>query len=1183
MSGDFVHLHLHSDYSLLDGACTVKGLVKLCEEYDMPGMAVTDHGFMGATFDFYNAMKSAGKNPILGMEAYVSPTKRFDTNSATPKIKGFHLVLLATSYDGFINLGKLNSFAFTEGYYYKPRIDKELLAQYSKDIIASTACIGGEIPYFILKDDEQAAIKAIGEYQDILGKENFYLELMDHGMQEEKKVNKALIDLSKKLNIPLIATNDAHYLKREHAKAHAAMLCIQTKKTLNDPNRFQFPNDSFYVKSPQEMKELFKEVPEAISNTVEICEKVDIKLKLVPDVNHYPVYELKGTKYTDHFEYLHDICLDGIEKRYKFNPRKDAAEFSELEKTIVDRMEFELSIIKRMGFNSYFLVVWDFIDYAKQQGIPVGPGRGSGAGSLVAYVMGITDIEPLEYGLLFERFLNPERVSPPDFDIDFCERRREECIEYVREKYGRDSVVRIGTYGTLKAKGVVKDVARVLGHPPAVGNEISKMIPEGPKVTLQKAIDENEELKNRLDNDPVWQKIFEYARPLEGLNRNMSMHACGVIIGDQRVDNIAPLCFDSNKELITQFPAGPDETLGLLKMDFLGLKTLTVIQDTLDNIEQTHGIKIDIGEIPIDDPASYKLLSEGDTVSVFQLESPGMRKTCREFGVENLKHIIALLAIYRPGPMQFIPSFIARKKGIEQVEYDHPLMEDLLKETYGIMLYQEQIMQVVQVLAGFSLGRADLLRRGIGKKKQDIIEKLKAEFREGCKETHNITAELADRIWEKIEMFAGYGFNKSHSAAYGVVSYRTAYLKANYRIEFMAAVLSSEIKTAEKVTALIAECRKNGVPVLPPDVNVSNNLFTVDNGAIRFGLGAIRGVGDSQASAIIEARKKDGKFVSLMDLCERVGKNLTSAVVQSLAKAGAFDSFGLFRSQVVAMVDDTMKLAMENIKDKESGQGSLFDFLDDSSSVQALTIETPNIPEFSKDDLLAYEKELLGFYVSGHPLEKYDYIIRSFSTHSTAEVNALEGGEGVLLAGFVKAPMIRTSQKTGKPYGRMQFEDLDSIVENCMIFSNTLEECNQYLTEDRAVFMEAETSKDSEDSTVSLIVRKMIPIEDVLLTKSKELLVFLYEKKDSTELINKIKELVPKYKGDKKLTFSILCKNDDIVYINASPEHYVNISKEFLDELIEILGGKKFKIKADLRPPQVKQRWKSKQPDRASA
>ena len=1176
MASDFVHLHLHTDYSLLDGACTINGLVALCEEFDMPGMAVTDHGFMGASIDFYNAMKGANRNPILGMEAYVSPTTRFDKNKLVQRIRGHHLVLLPTSYKGFMNLAKLNSLGFTEGMYYRPRIDKELLATYSEDVIGSSACIGGEIAQFIINGDERGAMIALGEFQDIFGKDNFYLELMDHGMEEESKVNKALIRMSRRYDIPLIATNDAHYLRKEHAKAHEALLCIQTRSTINDPNRFRFFNDSFYVKSPDEMKELFKEVPDAITNTRVICDRVDIEIKYMPDVNHYPVYDITHTKFKDQGDYLLEICLDGIEKRYKFDPRRDKATFTEYEATVYDRMKFELSVISRMGFNSYFLVVWDFIDYARRNGISVGPGRGSGAGSLVAYVMGITDIEPLEYGLLFERFLNPERVSPPDFDIDFCERRRGECIEYVREKYGRDNVVRIGTYGTLKAKGVVKDIARVLGHPPSVGNEISKLIPEGPKVTLDSSLEENQELKTRVENDPVWREIFEYARPLEGLNRNMSMHACGVIIGDQRVDNIAPLCFDSNKELITQFPAVPDEMLGLLKMDFLGLKTLTVIQDAVDNIKHTHGIELNMSEIPVDDAATFELLSEGDTVSVFQLESPGMQGLCRNFGVENLKHVIALLAIYRPGPMQFIPDFIACKKGLKEVVYDHPLMEDLLKETYGIMLYQEQIMQVVQVLAGFSLGGADLLRRGIGKKKQAIIDQLKVEFRDGCAKTHNISAELADQIWAKIEMFAGYGFNKSHSAAYGVISYRTAYLKANYRTEFMAAVLSSEIKSAEKVSWLIGEYRKSGVEILAPDVSISNRLFTVDNGAIRFGLGAIRGVGETQATAIINAREAGGPFESLMDFCERVGGTLNSRVLESLARAGAFDSFGLKRSQVVAIIDDTMRQAMENMRDKESGQGSLFDMLGDEQFDEALTIPVPDIPEFPEDEILENEKELVGFYLSGHPLGKYEYIIRNFSSVSSLQIPEMESGIGVVLAGAIKTASVKVSQKSGKPYGKIQFEDLDGVVD-CMIFGQTLEECNHLLVEDTPIFIEAETNRqDGDDRPTNLNIRRMIPITDVLRERSKEVLLYVYEDVNSVDELARLKELCCKHKGDQKLVLSVRCNNEDVCFVEAASDYRVNISKEFLDGVNEILGGKRFKLKTDLTPPAVRKRWSSK-------
>ncbi|MFA6998568.1 MAG: DNA polymerase III subunit alpha, partial [Victivallaceae bacterium] len=738
MAADFVHLHLHTHYSLLDGACTPEGLIKMAKEYDMPAVAITDHGFMGGALDVYKKFKEAKINPIIGCEAYVAPGSRTDRNPAVPFIRGHHLVLLAKDISGYHSLCKLIEEACRTGIYYKPRIDKELLAAHHDGLIVMSACIGGEIPAAIIDGDMAKAERAIGEYCDIVGKENFYLEIMDHGIEEERTANRGLIELSKKMNLPLIATNDVHYLKKEHARAHEIMLCIQTQSKLDDTKRMKFDGDEFYFKSPDEMKALFKEVPEAITNTVELAERCNIEFKFAPKVNHYPVFKVENFEGSNK-DFLRKICVDNIDKLYSGDADRSREE-------IIKRLDFELGVIEKTGFLDYFLVVADFISYARQQNIPVGPGRGSGAGSLVAYLSRITDIEPLKYNLLFERFLNPERISPPDFDIDFCEKRRSEVIDYVRMKYGSDSVCQIGTYGKLKAKAVIKDVARVLGHPYDVGDRITKLIPNDPKMTLAKARKESPELAEMLKNDPTVQEIFSYAEILEGLNRQMGIHAAGVIIGDQPLDELVPLSRGSDGEVITQFPAVPCESLGLLKMDFLGLRTLTIIQNACDLIKKSRGIEIDISKILLDDQKTYDLLNRGDTISVFQLESSGMQNLCRQFGVETIEHIIALIAIYRPGPMEFIPEFVACKRGTKPVEYDHPKMEKILKETYGIMLYQEQIMQVVQELAGFTLGGADILRRAIGKKDVKVLEGERAKFIAGCAEHNQIPYQKAEAI-----------------------------------------------------------------------------------------------------------------------------------------------------------------------------------------------------------------------------------------------------------------------------------------------------------------------------------------------------------------------------------------------------------------------------------------------------
>ena len=1172
MASDFVHLHLHSHYSLLDGACTIKGLIEMAKKYDMNSVAITDHGFMGSVIDMYQNFGKAGINPIVGCEMYVSPTTRFDKNASVPDIRGYHLVLLAKDITGYHSLCKLISEASVNGFFYKPRVDKELLAAHSEGLIAFTACIGGEVPKMILNGDMAMAEKKIGEYTDIFGRDNFYLEVMDHGMEEEKLANRGIVELSRKLNLPLVATNDVHYLRKEHAKAHEIMLCIQTGSKLDDPKRFRFSGPEYYFKSPAEMHEIFKEIPEAVSNTVDIAARCDIKFKFAPDVNHYPVYEINEPGVTEK-EFLRNICCTNMLDRYGFDPRK-LDKLDEDQQEIVDRMDYELGVIDNSKYCSYFLVVADFIDYARRQKIPVGPGRGSGAGSVVAYLTYITNLDPLKYKLLFERFLNPERVSPPDFDIDFCEKRRGEVIEYVRDKYGKESVSQIGTYGTLKAKAVIKDVARVLGHDFAAGDRITKLIPGDPKMTLGKAVKESGELRQLLEAEEYVQEIFKYAEVLEGINRQMGIHAAGVIIGDQRLDNLVPLTRGAKGEIITSFPAVPCEELGLLKMDFLGLKTLTVIQTALDNIKETRGIDIDIDDIPLDDAKTFQLLNRGDTVSVFQLESTGMQNLCRQLGIESLEHIIALVAMYRPGPMQFIPDFIARKKGEREIEYDHPKMEDVLKETYGIMVYQEQIMEVVQVLAGFSLGGADILRRAIGKKKVDVLAKQKEKFVKGCAEHNQIDEKLANDIWEKIGKFAGYGFNKSHSAAYAVIAYQTAYLKANYPVEFMAAVLSAEIDNAEKIAFLMTECREMGINVLPPDVNSSGINFSVDGDSIRFGLGAVKGCGEAAAGKVIEARK-DGKFENFLDFCERCGEAMNTRVITHFTQAGAFDTFGLRRSQILAVADATMGYAASRVKDRLAGQGSLFDMLDDSEQEQIFSIPVPDIPEFDENEILKYEKELLGFYVTGHPLGKYCDLVETYSTVKLINLNELDDNIGVRVGGIVKSYSKRYGKNSGKPFGILDFEDLDTSTE-AMVYASGLEQLEKdqiELESDMAILIEALTRKNEETGQVGLIVQKVVPMEEVTKEYTDELHVHFYEGSNNTNDLKNLLQICQKYPGETSVVICISCIDDKFVFIEAGPRNRVSVSSQLLNEIREALGEKRYRLKANSKVPEPRRKF----------
>ena len=1173
MPADFVHLHLHTHYSMLDGACTASGLIKMAKEFDMPGIAITDHGYMGGTEEFHKKLTGEGLTPIIGVEAYVSPTTRQDRNPAVDFIKGFHLVLLAENQKGYHNLCKIMSESWRTGLYYKARCDKKLLAQYHEGIIALSACIAGEIPRKLAIGDISGANKSLDDYLEIFGPENFFIELMDHNMPEEKELNPKLIQLARSRNIPLVATNDVHYMRKEDAKAHEIMLCIQTGCRMNEPNHFRFPTQEFYFKSPEEMNQLFKDVPDALTNTRLICDRCAADpVKFDYKTNHYPVFYMPDGKEADR-KVLFDVCCGNMEMRYDFT-YTEGMELTERQQAIMKRLNYELDVIEKTGFCSYFMVVSDFIRWGKEHGIPVGPGRGSGAGSVVAYLMLITDIDPLRYDLLFERFLNPERVSPPDFDIDFCEKRRGEVIEYVRQKYGFDNVAQICTYGQLKAKAVVKDVARALNFTFEEGNKLTKMIPEDLKMTIPKAIEQSEEIAKLIETNPKVAQVFGFAKILEGLNRQAGVHAAGVIIGDQQLDNLVPLSRSATGDMVVQYPKEPCENLGLLKMDFLGLRTLTIIRNALDMIKEQHGVDINLSKLQLDDPKTYAMLQKGDTVGVFQLESGGMQDLCRNLGVETIEHIIALVALYRPGPMQFIPQYIARKKNEEVTIYDHPKMEPILKETYGIMVYQEQIMQVVQALAGFSLGGADILRRAIGKKKVDVMAEQREKFIAGCKEASDISPELADQIWEKIKIFAGYGFNKSHSAAYGVVSYQTAYLKANYPVEFMAAVLTGEIENAEKLAFFINECRNMGIEILPPDVNSSNILFSVDKGRIRFGLGAIKGCGEAAAGKIIESRKAEGPFTSFLDFCERCGTDINSRMLEFLIRAGALDAFGLHRSQLLAIADPMMAFAAERARDKALGQGSLFDLLsEEDSNNDACSVQVPDIPEFEWDEILKSEKELLGFYVSGHPLQPKAELLRTFATpiHKLPEFG---DNTTVRLAGMVLSYAVKYSKTTNKPFGVLQIEDLDANCE-CMIYEKALEQLNLNHVDTApgaGVILEATVRRNPDSEKPRLIVERIHPLDAAPEEYSEELYLHIYQNEIAPDTVKTVAGLCRKApEGKTKLIVCVVTDKDEVVFVESNLRP-ITVSRGLLHRIDETLGENHYRIKrTDCQPPP--RRW----------
>ncbi len=1175
VASDFVHLHLHTHYSMLDGACTANGIAKLAQEQDMIGAAITDHGYLGGVEEFHRVLTENDLRPIVGCEAYIAPGSRFDRDPHIEHCKGFHLVLLCENDIGYHNLCKLISEAYRTGIYYKPRIDRELLTQYHEGLIALSACIQGEIPRRFLDSNPAAAESALNFYRDLFGKENFFLEIMDHGIPEERQANRFVIEMAKKYDLDLVATNDVHYMKKGDAAAHEVMLCIQTGTKLGEEH-MKFSGPDYYFKSAEEMKAIFADVPQAITNTRAIAERCDIHFDY--KTNHYPVFYL-----ADHSvptkETLKEICFDNMAYRYNFNPRKDDCTTPERQQ-ILERLDYELGVIERTGFCSYFMVVADFIRYAKDNGIPVGPGRGSGAGSLVAYLMRITDIDPLRYNLLFERFLNPERVSPPDFDIDFCEKRRGEVIDYVREKYGYDSVAQICTYGQLKPKAVVKDVARVLGLSFEESNALTKLIPDELKMTLKKAVEQSAELAKKLETDETTKKIFEYAHVLEGLNRQAGIHAAGVIIGDQRLDNLVPLSRSAQGEMVVQYTKEPCEKLGLLKMDFLGLRTLTIIRNALDMIKAEHGVDIDPNKIPLDDPKTFEMIRRGDTIAVFQLESGGMQNLCRNLGVETIEHIIALVALYRPGPMQFIPQFIKRKKGEEQVIYDHPKMEALLSETYGIMVYQEQIMQVVQALAGFSLGGADILRRAIAKKKEKEMAKLRVDFIEGCAKTNNIPEKLADEIWEKIKIFAGYGFNKSHSAAYGVVSYQTAYLKANYPVEFMAAVLTGEIENADKLACFIHACHDMGIKILPPDVNSSGISFSCDHGAIRFGLGAIKGVGEVAASKIINSRKTDGKFTSFLDFCLRCGTEVNSRMLECLTRAGAFDSLQLRRSQILAIAEPMVALAAKQARDRASGQSSLFDIFDSGDTeLDSVSVPIPDLPEFDWDEILSNEKELLGFYISGHPLDPCREQIRAFG-HPLRLIAEAEDGANFRIAGLISSLTYKFSKTSGKQFAIIQIEDLDSSCE-CMAYERALgklKDAQIVLESGKPYVMEVSASR-REGEAPRLMLESAQPLAMAAETLSEELYLHL-DRQDTNlkENCRKLNALLRANPGITGVKFCLLDADDSVIFLE-SRSIAVKISPRLLNAIDALLGKNKYRIKARPYLGAPRRVWKRPNPE----
>ena len=1046
---NFVHLHVHSDYSLLDGACRIDRLMDRAVELGMGALALTDHGNLYGAVEFYNTAKSKGIKPLIGCELYLVETSRLEKHGRSDD-EGksiFHLGLLAKNLTGYQNLLKLVSDAHLKGFYYKPRTDLETLAKYSNGLIGFTGCLASLVPQHLLHDRYEDAQKACARFVDLFGRENYFVEIQDHGIPEQRKIIPGLLKLAEEFNLKVICTNDVHYVRNADAGPHDAMLCIQTGAKIEDEKRMRFDGTQFYLKSRDEMAKLFLEVPESVLNTQLVAEMCDLTIPFPKGSERYPKYPLPAELRTDRSGYLLDLCIAGLKRRYgvDYHSPGKAADPA-LAQVLVDRLDFELSIIGKTGFIDYFLVVWDFIDWARRQGIPVGPGRGSGAGCIVAYVLGITNLDPLRFKLLFERFLNPERVSPPDFDIDFCMRRRGEVIDYVRQKYGNDCVANIITYGTLGAKMVIRDVSRVHNLPYAEADRLAKMIPDELNISLEDAQKKSAELRDEVARNPVAKKIFDQALVLEGMVRNTGKHAAGIIITDRPLEEFVPLTLQEG-DVTVQYDMNAVSKLGLLKMDFLGLKTLTVIADAVDHIRRTADPKFDLEAVGFEDPKTYALLNTGRTTGVFQLESTGMQALCRQISLSSIDEIVALIALYRPGPMEWSPDYVRGKKDPSTVKFPHKLLEEVCRETYGVMVYQEQVMEAAKIIAGYTLGGADMLRRAMGKKDPVGMAQERDKFVAGAKQVNNIDEKTANSIFDILNKFAGYGFNKSHSAAYAVLSYQTGYLKANYPAQFMAAMLSSELGNSEKVSHFVAECESMGLRVLGPDVNESREMFTPvfhksagdptpaagraeaesarGEAAIRFGLAGIKGVGEQAALKIIEERDKNGPFHDFADFISRVdARALNKRVLEHLVKTGAFDFSGAPRKPLFDGIDAALSTVASTARDKAAGQNTFLDMLAEEAPAKVVGgVPTPRVVtqhgtagDFSSAERLQFEKELLGFYVSGHPMNVYTGLAEAINTFTEDELLRLGDRTEFRLCGIASNITKKLSKKDNRPW-----------------------------------------------------------------------------------------------------------------------------------------------------------------------
>lgn len=1152
----FTHLHVHTEFSLLDGSCKIKEIVARAKELGMDSLAITDHGVMYGVIDFYKAAKEVGIKPIIGCEVYVAPGSRFNKEAGQSEDKYHHLVLLAENNKGYSNLMKIVSKGFIDGFYYKPRVDYEVLEQYHEGIIALSACLAGEVQKYLARGFYEEGKKAALKYQDIFGKGNYYLELQDHGIPEQKMVNSSLLRMSKELDIELVATNDVHYINAEDSVAHDILLCIQTGKKVSDEDRMRYEGGQFYLKSEDEMRKLFPYALQALENTHKIAKRCNVEIEF--GVTKLPRYDVPEG-YTS-WEYLNYLCTKGLNEKY---PDDDG--------TLRERLDYELGIINKMGYVDYFLIVWDFINYAKSNDIMVGPGRGSAAGSIVSYCLGITDIDPIKYDLLFERFLNPERVSMPDIDVDFCYERRQEVIDYVVRKYGKDRVVQIVTFGTLAARNVIRDVGRVLDLPYAIVDEVAKMIPKDIGITIQKALDQSEDFRKLYNSNEEVKNLINMAKRLEGLPRHTSMHAAGVVISQKSVDEYVPLSRASDGSVTTQYIMTTLEELGLLKMDFLGLRTLTVIQNAVKYAEKSTGRKIDINKIDYNDKNVLDYIGTGKTDGIFQLESSGMKNFMKELKPQSLEDIIAGISLYRPGPMDFIPKYLEGKNNPDNITYDCPQLEKILKPTYGCIVYQEQVMQIVRELAGYTLGRSDLVRRAMSKKKQSVMEKEKKNFVYGNPEenvkgciANGIDEQIAIKIYNDMMDFAKYAFNKSHAAAYAVVSYQTAFLKYYYPVEYMAALMTSVIENSTKVSEYIVTSRSMGIKLLPPDINEGESGFSVKNNSIVYGLSAIKSIGKSVIDTIVEERELNGKYTSLKNFIERLsGKEVNKRTVENFIKAGAFDSLDGNRRQLMTVYSRIIDSVNEEKKKSITGQMSLFDLVSDEDKAD-YEIRMPDLEEYSKEEKLAFEKEVLGVYVSGHPLEQYEdkwrKNVKSFTKDfiTDEEGNTIAKDNMVTIVGGMIDTITLKTTRNGKTMAFITLEDLYGVME-ILIFPNVLERYRYMLKENEKIFVKGKVSI-GDDEQGKLICDQIISFDKV----PRELWIQFKDKNEYMLKENELLEFIRNSDGND--TLIIYCKaekakkvfprnmrvNADAGMVNRLSEKYGTDNVKVVEKSIEI-------------------------------